>query len=57
MLATIADLHPDPQVVRVAHAELRRYHGDDTRPGARGRKPRKPKKAGKKAEARKKKRR
>lgn len=57
VLATIADLHPDPQVVRVARAELRRYHGDDARPGARGRRPRKPKKVGKKAGARKKKRR
>jgi hypothetical protein len=57
VLATIADLHPDPQVVRIASAELRHYHGEDARPGARGRKPRKPKKAGKKAGARKKKRR
>lgn len=57
VLATIADLHPDPQVVRVARAELRRYHGQDANPGARGRRPRKPKKAGKTAGARKKKRR
>jgi hypothetical protein len=57
VLATIADLHPDPQVVRIAHAELRRYHGEDARPGARGRKPPKPKKTGKKAGTHKKKRR
>lgn len=57
VLATIADLHPDPQVVRLARAELRRYNGDNVRPGARGRKPGKPKKTGKKAGARKKKRR
>jgi hypothetical protein len=57
VLATIADLHPDPRVIRIARAELRRHHGDDARPGARGRRPRKPKKVGKKAGARKKKRR